>query len=258
MRQIRKLLKYCLFLFLLIFKAIAEDVFCGPLTIYKQQWLARHASTISSQTTQDLKECLDICCSIPNCNAVTFMGFISNSSQEAATTNCMMFSCNEKCVVVDRPTAAEGVISVIINKTTTVVSSLPLSQGITSTTLASILLPNIEETETQLPPIIPSTFPRPPEGFSSGRNSTAINDGSSLPSTSSTKNSTMPSSTRSALSGIFPIWVVGLAIVIAVCCIGVNVVLLSAFCCYKRHKHRMRSENFTIKPATLHAFNPTT
>uniref|UniRef100_A0A914YIK7 Uncharacterized protein n=1 Tax=Panagrolaimus superbus TaxID=310955 RepID=A0A914YIK7_9BILA len=181
-----------------------------------------------------------------DCNAVTFMGFISNSSQEAATTNCMMFSCNEKCVVVDRPTAAEGVISVIINKTNIVSPSFSQTT-FSTTTLATILLPNDEEAETQLPPIIPSTFPRPPEGFSFGRNST-----------SATTNSTMPSSTRSALSGIFPIWVVGLAIVIAVVCIGVNVVLLSAFCCYKRHKHRMRSENFTIKPATLHAFNPTT
>lgn len=45
------------------------------------------------------------------------MGFISNNSKEIPSTNCMMFSCRDKCVVVDRPTAAEGVISVIINRT---------------------------------------------------------------------------------------------------------------------------------------------
>jgi hypothetical protein len=256
MRLIRKLMKYSLLLFLLVFKVFAEDVFCGKLAIYKQQWLARQASTISSQTTADLKECLDICCSIPNCNAVTFMGFISNSSQEVPTTNCMLFKCNERCVVVDRPSAAEGVISVIINKTNAA-SSISFSQGTPSTTLTSLLLPNDEEAETQLPPIIPSTFPRPPEGLPPERNLTFTSNGS-YSSPVHASNTTTPSSTRSALNAIFPIWVVGLAIVIAVVCIGVNVVLLSAFCCYKRHKTRMRSENFNLKPPTLHAFNPTT
>uniref|UniRef100_A0AC34QKY8 MANSC domain-containing protein n=1 Tax=Panagrolaimus sp. JU765 TaxID=591449 RepID=A0AC34QKY8_9BILA len=110
----------------------AEDVFCGGLTVHKQQWLAKTVATISSQKTSDLKECLNICCSIPNCNAVTFMGFISNNSKETPSTNCLMFSCRENCVVVDRPSAAEGVVSVIINRaiptsTTTLAAILPLT-----------------------------------------------------------------------------------------------------------------------------------
>ena len=54
------------FILILIHVSKTEDVFCGGLTVYKQQWLAKAASTISSQTTSDLKECLNICCSIPS------------------------------------------------------------------------------------------------------------------------------------------------------------------------------------------------
>uniref|UniRef100_A0A7E4VTM2 MANEC domain-containing protein n=1 Tax=Panagrellus redivivus TaxID=6233 RepID=A0A7E4VTM2_PANRE len=253
---------------------IADDVFCGQLMIHKQQWLARAASTISSQTTADLKECINICCSIPNCNAVTFMGFISNTSQEATSVNCLMFSCEGKCVVVDRPSAAEGVVSVVINKTSTETRATAEAQGTpinAPDTTEGVFLPSSsnEGPSTMAPDSIPITFPRPPDMLSGDNNGNIVTESMPSASPNNTYNGTVSShrtnsstisSTHIFLSKYTPIWAVGIAIVVAVVCIGVNVVLVSAFCCYKRHKNRMRSETFTphIKAPTLHAFNPST
>ena len=135
------------------------------------------------------------------------------------------------------------------------------------TTTPSAILPiSIEELGTlqlmtsSLPPeVIPSSFPRPPVGLNS--QSGPLNAPTTSPDfvTSSNINSSTVSLTHQFLSQYTPVWAVGIAIVIAVVCIGLNLVLVSAFCCYKRHKNRMRSENFThIKTPTLHAFNPAT
>lgn len=115
----------------------AEDVFCGQLAIYKQQWFAKDTPTISSKRTADLRECLNTCCNItrrshhdrsftrrlfsnttiPECNAITFMGFLEPKLPEGPSANCLMFSCRGNCVVTDAPTATTGVVSVIINRT---------------------------------------------------------------------------------------------------------------------------------------------
>ncbi|KAE9549861.1 hypothetical protein FO519_006933 [Halicephalobus sp. NKZ332] len=165
-----------------------------------------------------------------------------------------MFSCRDKCVVVDRPTAAEGVISVIINRT------------IPTTTISPILPLVNEEVGVPQPTeglssseFIPSSFPRPPIGINTP---SAIFEVPTRPpdfDQNINVSSSTFSSTHEFLAQYTPVWAVGVAIVIAVVCIGLNVVLVSAFCCYKRHKNRMRSENFThIKAPTLHAFNPAT
>ncbi|KAL3083579.1 hypothetical protein niasHT_036351 [Heterodera trifolii] len=55
-----------------------------------------------------------------------------------------------------------------------------------------------------------------------------------------------------------PVWAIGLAIVITVICLGLIASLFCAFLCYRRHKLRMRTLEFTgpKKMPTLHAFNP--
>ncbi|KHN87160.1 hypothetical protein Tcan_06605 [Toxocara canis] len=42
--------------------SLANDVFCGELQVYKQQWFDQHTAAISSQNTNDLKQCLELCC----------------------------------------------------------------------------------------------------------------------------------------------------------------------------------------------------
>lgn len=40
------------------------DVFCGSLTIYEQQRFGLNSVALSSQETSDLKQCLELCCSV--------------------------------------------------------------------------------------------------------------------------------------------------------------------------------------------------
>lgn len=55
-----------------------------------------------------------------------------------------------------------------------------------------------------------------------------------------------------------PVWAVGLAIVIAVVCVGLNLGLLSAYICYRRQRSRKQTSQITVnKGPTLHAYNPT-
>lgn len=44
--------------------SFANDVFCGKLHVYKQQWFGQHTTAISSQATSDLKQCLELCCNV--------------------------------------------------------------------------------------------------------------------------------------------------------------------------------------------------
>ncbi|CAD5208848.1 unnamed protein product [Bursaphelenchus xylophilus] len=93
----------------------ASDVFCGNLTIYKQKWFSKEAQTLAAQRAPDLKSCLDACCAIQVCNAVTFMGFLGNSSS-VPSSNCVLFQCSDDCIAVDEHEAAEGVVSVVIKR----------------------------------------------------------------------------------------------------------------------------------------------
>ncbi|KHN87163.1 hypothetical protein Tcan_06606 [Toxocara canis] len=52
-----------------------------------------------------------------------------------------------------------------------------------------------------------------------------------------------------------PIWAVGLVIIVAVLCVGLNVGVISAYVCWRKQKARTQKANIsTIN--TLHAFNP--
>ncbi|KAJ1351605.1 hypothetical protein KIN20_007690 [Parelaphostrongylus tenuis] len=74
---------------------------------------------------------------------------------------------------------------------------------------------------------------------------------SAAPMTSTEKNSLM--------TGTFaPVWAVGLAVVIAVACVGLNLGLLSAYICYRRqNSHKHSAQIFANKGPRLHAYNPT-
>ncbi|VDN92160.1 unnamed protein product [Brugia pahangi] len=41
-----------------------SDVFCGNLTVYRRKWSLENAVVLVSRTTEDLKQCLHICCSL--------------------------------------------------------------------------------------------------------------------------------------------------------------------------------------------------
>jgi hypothetical protein len=64
-----KLLKLII-LFLVLFLNVchATDVFCGQLTIFKQQWFRKDTLTLGARTSTDLKDCLNFCCGIPGLN----------------------------------------------------------------------------------------------------------------------------------------------------------------------------------------------
>ncbi|KAI1726929.1 MANEC domain-containing protein [Ditylenchus destructor] len=117
-------LRLALFFFVYYFSALttkisAQDVFCGQLKVHKQKWLSKSATPLSSQKTADLKECIRACCAIPQCNAVTFIGFLADKGVDNSTEsapNCMLFNCigERDCSVLDHSVAREGVLSVII------------------------------------------------------------------------------------------------------------------------------------------------
>ncbi|CAO4361509.1 unnamed protein product [Caenorhabditis nigoni] len=111
------------FNFLLLIKSSrGVDVFCGQLEIFNEKRFGQGAITVSSQTTTDMKQCLDVCCSIPNCDGVTFEGITSTEFDDA---NCLLVSCNPTCQFNGPSTLnSSGVLSVLIhrirNETTTI------------------------------------------------------------------------------------------------------------------------------------------
>ncbi|VDK44834.1 unnamed protein product [Anisakis simplex] len=115
----------CIFRLVLCFIPLssANDVFCGQLQVYKQQWFNQQAIAISSSKTNDLKECLGLCCSsnddeqhrkrLSDCQAVTFMGVLEEKRDEP---NCMLVRCNPECQLNDKSVLTEGVVSVLISR----------------------------------------------------------------------------------------------------------------------------------------------
>ncbi|CAD6194758.1 unnamed protein product [Caenorhabditis auriculariae] len=181
---------------------VAVDVFCGELSVFEEQRFGRGAVTLSSQTTSDLKQCLDICCSIPNCEGVTFEGILI----EGEDSNCLLVGCNSVCTLNEPRRFADGVVSVLVA--------------------------------------------RKKEASS---NKTAV-------LTDLSSNSTRPSLIGEVVlrSRLTPIWVLAIAISVAVVCVGLNVALFLAYCCYCRRKRRSQKAHISTPKAgpTLHAYNP--
>uniref|UniRef100_A0A1I7Y745 MANEC domain-containing protein n=1 Tax=Steinernema glaseri TaxID=37863 RepID=A0A1I7Y745_9BILA len=208
---------------LLLPLASSQDVFCGHLSIYKQQWFSKTATKLSSQRTFDLKECLQQCCNIPNCKGVTFVGVIEDVSDDS---NCILVSCPATgCTLNDKNVLTEGILSVFVNRTSE------------ATTLRPAVLPSNDSSEEPTsaavtsPPVEMQTTPEPWNLLD-----------------------------RFVRSEVVPIWVIGIAIIVVIVCIGLNVGLLGAYLCYRRRRNKRHTAQISggMKSATLHAFNPTT
>ncbi|KAK0424189.1 hypothetical protein QR680_008537 [Steinernema hermaphroditum] len=200
----------------------SQDVFCGHLSIFKQQWFASSAKKLSSQRTVDLKECLQQCCNIPNCKGVTFVGVIEDVSNDF---NCILVSCPpEGCALNDKNVLTEGILSVFVNRTsapTPPPSALPSSSEESSSPSVEVTHPTVEMETTSEPWNLLDRFVR---------------------------------------SEVVPIWVIGIAIIVVIVCIGLNVGLLGAYLCYRRRRNKRHTAQISggMKSATLHAFNPST
>ncbi|KAL6731924.1 hypothetical protein Aduo_002742 [Ancylostoma duodenale] len=203
------------------------DVFCGTLTVFEQQRFGANSIALSSQETSDLKQCLELCCSVMNCRGVTFTGVIVPHMGEP---NCLLVACRGDCEMNQRAEYSDGLISVLINRTQvepTVYTNLTLPDSATTTPTST--------TSTST-----STTPSP--------TTTA-----EMMETTSEK-----ALERSVQHSLAPVWAVGLAIVIAVVCVGLNLGLLSAYICYRRQKSRKQTAQISAnKGPTLHAYNPT-
>ncbi|CEF65621.1 Zinc finger, nuclear hormone receptor-type domain and Nuclear hormone receptor, ligand-binding domain and Zinc finger, NHR/GATA-type domain-containing protein [Strongyloides ratti] len=210
----------------------ANDSFCGNLTIHTQKIFSPKTSQlVETIETDDLKDCLNYCCSLENCNSVTFSGILRSSMSltNDNNKNCQMYSCPlNSCLLVDAPEQSTGVVSIIIGKDISKIISQNLSFN--------------EETTTKEFPT-PVTIEVIPE--------------------------TVKSTTSNSISSIFinptnssetfaPVWIIGISIIITIVCVGSNMMFFVIYFCFRRSRRlRHTAEITTIKTPTLHAFNPT-
>eukprot|EP00081_Caenorhabditis_elegans_P000533 NP_001021768.1 Uncharacterized protein CELE_Y47G6A.32 [Caenorhabditis elegans] len=232
------------FLVLLVTNIEGIDVFCGQLEIFNEQRFGQGAITVSSQTTTDMKQCLDVCCSIPTkASLPRVVCPIRTTSRIVPCAGNAQQLLLRMCVCVLR----EHGDSVAVNPHCDGVTF----EGITSTDFddSNCLLVSCEP-ECQ--------FNGPSTQHSSGVLSVLIhrirNETTTPPTPSTTKSSYIPE-IRAALT---PFWVLAVAIGVAAICVGLNVTLCVAYCCYCRRKKRSQKAHIsTVKGGpTLHAFNP--
>lgn len=102
-----------LYMFTYLQRCLANDVFCGNLTVYQRKWSPESSKVLASRTTPDLKQCLHICCSLANCQGVTFVGVVE---KKIAQENCLLIGCYGECQFESESDLTEGV-SVKITRT---------------------------------------------------------------------------------------------------------------------------------------------
>ncbi|KAL3997709.1 hypothetical protein ACH3XW_12035 [Acanthocheilonema viteae] len=83
-----------------------SDVFCGNLTVYQRKWSLENAMVLVSRITEDLKRCLHICCSLTDCQGVTFIGVVE---KQMIQENCLLIKCHGECFVDSTTELSEGV-----------------------------------------------------------------------------------------------------------------------------------------------------
>ncbi|WKX92092.1 hypothetical protein Q1695_010264 [Nippostrongylus brasiliensis] len=217
----------------------AVDVFCGQLTIYEQQRFGLNSVALSQQETTDLKQCLELCCSVLNCRGVTFTGVIV---PHAGEPNCLLVGCRDDCALNERAEYTDGLVSVLINRTQPSPSNQSQSSSQVEGASSSSTVTGSATTTTT--------------GSASGDDLSAVVT-ATIPITSTTSTNSSSNAGISAAS-LAPVWAVALAIGIAVLCVGLNLGLLSAYICYRRKRSRKRTAHFTAnKGPTLHAYNTT-
>ncbi|CAG9531295.1 unnamed protein product [Cercopithifilaria johnstoni] len=171
-----------------------SDAFCGNLTVYRRKWSLENAVVLVSRITEDLKRCLHVCCSLTDCQGVTFIGVVEKLAQE----NCLLIKCDGECLFDTITEFSEGV-------------SVKITRAKQNSTLD-----DIEATDTSLSSKAADIF----------------------------------------TSKLTPIWAIALIIVASVLCIGFNVVVISAYICWRKKKSHKRKAHISTITA-LHAFNPT-
>jgi hypothetical protein len=230
---------------------------------------------------------------VADCEAITFTGFLAPANKRSAGTdnssttsappadNCLMFKCSGEiasCAVSEELAANDGVLSVqIVNRTSAPTenienndftpSALPIAgtkeDGDVNRTLKGsnsdphgIILPvghvnDDDELGKE------SSHPPPPVGIITGA---AVFASSTEKSPSSTPSEGDP--LRATREELAPIWAIGLAIIVAIVCLGTNIALLCSYLCYRRRRVRMQGSDISrvgglgVKAPTLHAFNP--
>ncbi|VDM82785.1 unnamed protein product, partial [Strongylus vulgaris] len=166
---------------------------------------------------------------ITDCRGVTFTGVIIPHKGEP---NCLLVACRgDSCDVNERAEYNDGLISVLINRTQVTSSRELLGNA------AFPFAPCLFTTEAQ------EVEPTASANFSLVHSTTLTLGALSstyvtvAPIASSTAGVTEPTTQRASMA-LAPVWAVGLAIVIAVVCVGLNLGLLSAYICYRRQKSR--------------------
>uniref|UniRef100_A0AC35U063 MANEC domain-containing protein n=1 Tax=Rhabditophanes sp. KR3021 TaxID=114890 RepID=A0AC35U063_9BILA len=228
-----------------------EDSFCGKLTIHTQKFFQpQFSKIILSRNSSDLKECLDLCCNLETCNAVTFSGVLrpNDPNPNTLTHNCQLISCPQStCQLTTATESANGVVSILLSRDPSPIVSL----------ISSYYVPDITTTTTTEIPVIPVETST--ELITTTPLTTNISD--SLPSLNESPTN-QSSSSISISPNIFqekytPVWAIGLGFIIAFVCIGASFALVGTYICYRRSSRlRHTAEITTIKSPTLHAFNP--
>ncbi|KAI6203769.1 hypothetical protein M3Y94_00594800 [Aphelenchoides besseyi] len=257
---------WLLLIFFAFERVSSTDVFCGQLSVFKQQWFDRNTQTLGARMATDLCDCLNSCCGISACNAVTFLGFLNDIP--SPTANCVMFQCDSSgCSTVSEPIANEGVeASNFVNMTFDSLSTNRSDDKVqsntssdSSTAAPTVVFDDKEEDDEKDVSATPS-MTNPPA--STGPTRIIItppirptpNRGTPPTAEPTPDSSTIASA--SFLAELTPIWVVGIAIVILVVCLGISMTVISIWLCYRRQKAKMRSVPISIKAPALSAFNP--
>ncbi|KAK5973527.1 hypothetical protein GCK32_002355 [Trichostrongylus colubriformis] len=137
----------------------------------------------------------------------------------------------------ERAEYTDGLISVLINRTQ---MQTETSTPTNSSFIEEIAAVPLDSSSITSLPSLPSLSTLPGSDESIGDTSTTIKPTAQVETGS-----------------LAPLWAVGVAIVIAVVCVGLNLGLLSAYICYRRKRSRKQTAQITInKGPTLHAYNP--
>nr|CAD2194043.1 unnamed protein product [Meloidogyne enterolobii] len=247
-----------LFLFYLLFPEyslkVATNVsenqkeICGELEIHKQHHINPNNSVLlrieEDQKVDDLNKCIERCCNLTNCSAITFTGFLTSNLNSTNTQKCLLFFCTNnnsssniggRCHFT-KGTNEEinfGLLSVEMLRETfnNETNLLNESEKINGEDLQ--LNGEIEEITTQIK-------------YKETTNHSFID--------LSTWDEIFPLDPQHV-----PVWIIGLAIVILVVGFGILLGLFCSFIFYKSYRSRMRSAEFSRKKVQmLHAFNPPT
>ncbi|KAE9421677.1 hypothetical protein Angca_000116 [Angiostrongylus cantonensis] len=227
---------YSLLFTLLLRSVLSLDVFCGPLDIFEQQRFGSKSVALSSQETTDLKHCLELCCSVlKSPSSEPLFSPVLHRGRTAAQSRIWLTMYVCYCMEVN-----VCLLNIIVD-----------CRGVTFT---GVIAPHVDEPNCLLVGCSDDQCEMNERAeYPDGLVSVAINRTQvvAVPVTSTQKTLIMTDT-------LAPVWAVGLGIVIAVTCVGLNLGLLSAYICYRRQRsHKHIAHISANKGPRLHAYNPT-